>query len=41
MLVADGAVSASDGALDVGEGGVDPFERRFRAALRPAPVMID
>src|SRR5947207_1010848 len=27
MLVPDGAVSASDGALDVPEGGVDPFER--------------
>src|SRR3974390_816849 len=30
MLVADGTVSTSDGALDVAEGGVDPLE-----CLRP------
>ena len=28
MLVADGAVSPSDGAFDVAEGGVDPLESR-------------
>src|SRR6516164_7398955 len=40
MLVADGAVSASDSALDVAEGGVDPLKAGFRAVLRPDPVMI-
>src|SRR6516165_707125 len=33
MLVADGAVSASDGALDVAEGGVGPFEGRVQGGL--------
>ena len=32
MLVADGAVSASD-ALDVAEGGVDPLESRVQGGL--------
>ena len=33
MLVVDGAVSASDGVLDVAEGGVDPFEGRVQGGL--------
>src|SRR6201987_5300301 len=34
MLVADGAVSASDGAaLDIAEGGVDPLESRVQGGL--------
>src|SRR6516162_6320088 len=33
MLVADGAVSASDSALDVAEGGVDPLEGRVQSGL--------
>src|SRR5262245_57441261 len=33
MLVVDGAVSASDGALDVAEGGVDPVGRRVQGGL--------
>src|ERR1700757_4413803 len=33
MLVVDGAVSAGDGALDVAEGGVDPFESRVQGGL--------
>src|SRR5260370_6064174 len=33
MLIADGAVSASDGALDVAESGVDPFEGRVQGGL--------
>jgi len=41
MLVADGAVSASDGAFDVAEGVVlTHLKAGFRAALRPDPVMI-
>jgi hypothetical protein len=33
MLVADGAVSASDRALDVAEGGVDPLEGKVQGGL--------
>jgi len=33
MLVADRAVSASDGTLDVAEGGVDPLEGRVQGGL--------
>src|SRR6516162_6578514 len=33
MLVVDGAVSASDSALDVAEGGVDPPEGRVQGGL--------
>src|SRR5882757_3150076 len=33
MLVTDGAVSASDGALDVSEDGVDPLEGRVQGGL--------
>src|ERR1700758_3384397 len=33
MLVGDGAVSASDRALDVAEGGVDPLESRVQGGL--------
>src|SRR6201997_4934731 len=33
MLVADGVVSASDGALDVAEGGVDPLESKVKGGL--------
>src|ERR1700746_1800866 len=40
MLVADGAVSASDRALDVAEGGVDPLESRVQGGLATGPVMI-
>src|ERR1700680_1294073 len=40
MLVADCAVSASDGALDIAEGVLTHLKAGFRAALRPDPVMI-
>src|SRR5260370_18680326 len=33
MLVTDGTVSASDGAFDVPEGGVDPLERGGQSGL--------
>src|SRR5260370_33953088 len=33
MLVTDGTVSASDGAFDVPEGGVDPLERWGQSGL--------
>src|ERR1700758_4012015 len=33
MLVADGAVRASDGALDIAEGGVAPLESRVQGGL--------
>src|ERR1700730_10860713 len=33
MLVTDGTVSASNGAFDVPEGGVDPFERGRQGGL--------
>src|SRR5690242_20515682 len=33
MPVGDGAVSASDRALDVAEGGVDPLESRVQGGL--------
>src|SRR5437763_16976401 len=37
MLVADCAVSASDGALDVAEGGIDPFECGVQRGLAAVP----
>jgi hypothetical protein len=40
MLVADGAVSAGDGALDVAEVVLTHLNAGARAALRPDPVMI-
>ena len=33
MLVTDGTVSSRDGAFDVSEGSVDPFERRGQGGL--------
>ena len=33
MLVADRTVGASDGALDVAKGGVDPLEGRVQGGL--------
>src|SRR5712672_3063842 len=41
MLVADGAVSASDGALDVPEGGVDPLESRVQGGLATGSSEVD
>src|SRR6201995_2521976 len=40
MLVAGGAVSASDGALDVAEGGVDPLEVRVQGGLATVPGSV-
>src|SRR5215831_10028762 len=40
VLVADGAVSTGDGALDVTEVVLTHLKAGFRAALRPDPVMI-
>ena len=37
MLVADCAVSASDGALDVAEGGIDPLECGVQRGLAAVP----
>ena len=40
MLGADGAVGASDGALDVAEGLLTHLNAGVNAALRPDPVII-